>query len=461
MKRLLQKITIATTLLGSLVFNAFAQEYTLDKVLETARLNYPLLKAKQADAASAGKRVSLSRTDYLPVITAQGQYTYSSNNNLTGSFVPGEGLGLGTTGPPNTADNYDGVFGSLASVSVDWRIFNFCKVRAGVNVAQRNRDISQADYDNELFQHQVRVADVFLSAQLSRKMVIAQENNFSRASHLKSIGRAGSLSGIRPSVDSLLSNAEYAKASLALAESYRNDKIQRLKLAELIGTSGEISVDTSFYQQPLPSSIAAAATELSAHPRLRLQKSQLEATNSRISVVKRTYMPSLSLVATGLARGSGMSRTDGSYNYDFAAGTQFGMYNYLAGVALRWNLTGLARLRYDYGSEKAQADRFQYLYEEQELILKRQVSESEVQLQLAQKQLQVAPIQRAAAEKAYDQAESRYQNGLTDILILNQSYYVLNRAEVDYYIAVNNFWKSLLIRAAANGDLELFLKEIK
>src|ERR1700710_1353975 len=77
--------------------SSLAQNYKLQELLEYSKQNYPSIKAKEAEVKGADKRVDAFRTDYLPSIILQDQYTYSSNNNMTGSFYPNEGIGLSTT----------------------------------------------------------------------------------------------------------------------------------------------------------------------------------------------------------------------------------------------------------------------------------------------------------------------------------------------------------------------------
>jgi hypothetical protein len=46
---------------------------------------------------------------------------------------------------------------------------------------------------------------------------------------------------------------------------------------------------------------------------------------------------------------------------------------------------------------------------------------------------------------------------LSNIVDFTQALYVLNRAEVDKDIASNNVWQAVLSKAAATGDLNVFM----
>jgi len=54
-----------------------------------------------------------------------------------------------------------------------------------------------------------------------------------------------------------------------------------------------------------------------------------------------------------------------------------------------------------------------------------------------------------------------YKNGLTNIVDVQQALYNLNRAETDMSVAYINVWQALLLKAAASGDFDLFIKQVK
>jgi hypothetical protein len=44
---------------------------------------------------------------------------------------------------------------------------------------------------------------------------------------------------------------------------------------------------------------------------------------------------------------------------------------------------------------------------------------------------------------------------------VQQALYNLNRAETDMSVAYINVWQALLLKAAASGDFDLFIKQVK
>lgn len=438
----------------------FAQKVTLHQILEDGKRNYPFLKAKQAEIHSAENRIKSVKTDYLPALVVQDQYTFSTNNNVTGAFWPNEGSALSPSGGIRPENIYTGTFGSSTSAVVDWRVFNFGKVKANVNSAKAELSRSQTDYENELFQHQVRTADAYLVLLINQKLVEAQRQNLERALIFKSVTDAAVSSGMRPGVDSSLAAAEFAKARLLLLESQRSEKSQRLRLSELAGVlQDSIQVDSMVFYSKLPSTRDDAGSFLK-NPSLLFSQSQIDASLARSQAIRKSFLPSVSILAAGWARGSGVSNKDDSFRTDFSSGVGYQVYNYMFGISTRWNLTNIARVRNDYKSEQFQVERFKELYETQKLQVDRQLRESDIQLDLTLEQARLIPVQLEAAQTAFNQAEARYQSGLTDLFTLAQSVNTLNRAEIDRLINNGNVWRALLMKAAASGDLSIFLNQI-
>ena len=59
----------------------------------------------------------------------------------------------------------------------------------------------------------------------------------------------------------------------------------------------------------------------------------------------------------------------------------------------------------------------------------------------------------------YLQKTTLYKNGLTNLIDVTQAFYTLNRAEIDRDIIYTNVWQSLLMKAAATGNFDLFINE--
>ena len=80
-------------------------------------------------------------------------------------------------------------------------------------------------------------------------------------------------------------------------------------------------------------------------------------------------------------------------------------------------------------------------------------------MEFALKNYAEAPRQVEAAAQAYLQKSTLYKNGLTTLTEVTQALYALNRAETDRDIIYTNVWQALLMKAAATGDINLFMNE--
>lgn len=441
--------------------SSYCQQQDIHEVLELSRNNYPALKAKAAEVNSAQHDVLASQSEYIPKISLQHQYTYGTSNSVAGAFYPNPVV-ISPSGGIRADNNYTATWGSYTSGLLEWNAFNFGKVSANVHAAEATLTSNEAAYENEIFQHQVRVADAYLLTLVAKKLSDIQVANLDRAKSFREVVNAGVRSGMRAGVDSSLAHAEYLKASLSLLDSKRNEKAQAYRLAELTGALVEETpeIDSMIFFNSIPLVVDPNNTSGSNNPQLRMYQTRMVATQAKSVAIKRSFLPSISFVGAAWARGSGVSPVDDTFQTDFASGTQYKVYNYLLGISTRWTLTDYVPIHQRYRSEKFKTIRDEELYREQNLRVQRQLLESNMQYEVQLEQAKTAPQQLAAALQAYEQASARYKSGLTDLPTLLQSMVTLNRAEADLAIAYSNVWRSLLALAAAKGDMSVFLDAV-
>lgn len=437
-----------------------AQMVDLPALLEQSKASYPLIKARQMEVESAEQDLSVSRSEYIPRLAVQHQYTYGTSNSVAGSFYPNPAV-ISPSGSIRPENTYVATWGSFTSTIMEWNVFNFGKVSANVSSAKAGLATTQAAYENELFQHQVRLADAYLLTLISQQLTRIQESNLQRAYRFKEVVAAAVRSGLRAGVDSSLAYAEYAKAEMLLLETKRNAQTQLLKLSELSGSIGTTLLvpDSMRFLRSLP--VLPDTSSSVVNPVLNLYQARMRQSAARSSAIRRSYLPSISLMGAAWARGSGISPADDSFQTSFHDGTQYRVYNYMFGASTRWTLTDIIPVSHRYRSERYQSMRDREQYNEQVLKLSRQRRESELHYELMVEQANRAPIQLAAAQRAYRQASARYASGLTDLPTMLQSMVTLSRAEADLAIAYSNTWRALLAIAAAKGDLTIFLNEIQ
>src|SRR5690606_28118048 len=214
------------TLAFFLPVSASAQNLNLKQALETGVANYPSIKARQAEVKSAEKKVSSARAAYIPDLNVQHQYTYGTGNNVVGPYYSNNGTTINPSGGDRPENIYDGAFGTLSTALVEWDVFSFGKVRANINAAKAEAKTVEMAYENELFQHQIKIADAYLLLLINQRLKETQRHNLQRAEDFKRAISAATASGLRAGVDSSLANAELARARIQLLEAEKNERSQ-------------------------------------------------------------------------------------------------------------------------------------------------------------------------------------------------------------------------------------------
>ncbi len=435
-----------------------AASFSLPQALEIARTNYPTLRARQASIAAAAADVRTVRATYLPQLTAQAQALDGTSNQARGTVLGG--IGPTVSGVRSYTSN-QASWTSQGMLYIDWPAVTFGRYRADVQRAEASVSKAQADYDQELFTHQVQVADAYLLALAAQKAVALQSANLRRTQQVRRVILAATRAGIQAGIDSSTANAEKSRAQLQLLVSRQQAEQQRVRLAGLLGmpTQQLTLADSSLFFTHLPALPASLdSSTLGRHPTLLAYQRRVATSDALAKSLSFNNRPTLSIVGATWGRGSGAASTanaDGSFNLDssLGAGLPFTVYNYALGAALTWRVTELIHSKRAATAQLARSEQARAEYSQQELLLRTEQQNARSQLDLARQSALAAPAQLDAAQRAYTQAQARYNAGLDNLVVLTQATLVLNRAETDQAIATNNLWRALLLRAATTGSL--------
>lgn len=440
---------------------------TLPRALAIATRNYPSIKNKLAEIQASEADLAARRASFLPGAAFQAQALYGTANGVRGPYYSNEGTAIASSGSVEVnGPTSNAVWGSFGSLLVNWRAVTFGKNKSILAAAQADIGRANADYQQELFMHQVRVADAYLMALIYEQAVSIQVANLGRIQAFRQVMQATTRAGIRPGVDSALANAEVARAYLLVIDSRRLAQQQQVRLGELMGLTGRtFQLDTTTFQKALPVDFQHNSSQLSRHPVLRLYQSLIESSLARAEVIRKSYLPSVSLLGAGWARGSGIANAptaEGNfvYNPSLGAGLPFRVGNYFLGVSTLWRFTDVFRTRQETRAQLFHTRALQQRYEQEQLGIQSQQQSAQLQWQSALEAARQAPIQLNAAQAAYGQAQARYTTGLSNLVEYAQAFALLNRAEIDQSVTTNNAWRSLLLKAAAEGDITLFTQSM-
>lgn len=460
--KLYTRVCALLLLLGG---SAAAQPLTLREAVATALNNYGTIRAKAAYAKAAEAGVRQARAEYLPNLLLSAQQDYGTVNGQNGPLYGFGGLGVASSGIPLAEQNWNAAFGALYLTNLNWDFFAFGRAKHRIGVAKATAQRERQDLEQERFQHAIRVAGTYLNLLASKRLLITQEKNLERAAVLRTTIVARAKGGIIAGVDSSQSNAELSAARIAINRARDAVQEQETQLAQLMGIPvAGFSIDTSFIQRVPAHMGEGADAVLQQHPQLQYFRDRIALADEQTHYYRSLKYPAFSLFSILQTRASGFTpayNTDQhAYSQDYFDGINPTRSNYLLGIGVSWNLTGILRV-----GQQTRAQRYtaQAVRDEYDLIdqrLKAQLVLADGKIDRSMQNYREAPLQVQAATDAYTQRSVLYRNGLNTIVDLTQALYALNRAETDRDIAYTNVWQALLLKAAAAGDIDLFLNEL-
>jgi outer membrane protein TolC len=438
-----------------------SQVLTLSDAIETAKNNYGTLKAKANYANASRATVRQSEKDYLPNLNLSLQQDYGTVNGQNGPLYGLGGLGVASSGLPLGSQNWNSAFGALYLTNVNWDFFAFGRAKERINVARSTVIRDESDLDQEVFQHQVRVAGAYLNLLAAQRLTRSWQNNLTRAAALKNVVVTRAKNGLIAGVDSSLANAEVSSAKIAITRARDFEQEQANRLAVLMGVVQQsFTLDTLFLAK-IPVSFSDSVTEpVPDHPLLKYYANRVALSNQQAKYFQTLSYPVFSAFGVFQTRGSGFNsnyaQDQGSYTQSYYEGIKPVRSNYLIGLGVVWNLTSVLRVRHQVLSQKFVSNALQNEYELVSQQIKNQLLLSDNKIKNALDTYLEAPVQIKSASDAYIQKSTLYKNGLSNIVDFTQALYVLNRAETDRDIAYSNVWQALLLKAAAAGDFSLF-----
>jgi outer membrane protein TolC len=440
--------------------STFGQKvFTLRDAIAEGIKNYGIIKAKIKYAEASKIAVKQAKRENLPNFNLSAQQDFGTVNGQFGPLFGFGGLGLATSGPAFDQQYSNAAFGSAYLVNINWEFFAFGKARGKVKVAEATAVKDYKDLDQELFQHKIKIAAAYLNLVAAQQLKLSFEKNLNRADTIRRIVSAKVLSGIIPGVDSSQANAEYSSAKILLTKSIDQEASISNQLFQLVGIAPQAYSLDIFFINRIPK-ISSDSIVIQKHPLLQFYQSRINASDAQSRFIKTSSYPVFTAVGVVQGRGSGF-KSDYLINpLDFTKNYWSGISptrtNYLLGVGLTWNIIQPYRISQQLRSQDLISRGLQeeYTFVNQQITAQMQLSD--IKIKNALLIFKEAPIQIKAATDAYIQKSVLYKNGLTNLVDLTQTLYVLVRAETDRDIAYNNVWQALLLKAASSGDFSIF-----
>jgi outer membrane protein len=442
--------------LGGLVLPSYAQQpLTIGQSVERALAHYPAIRSSLEQVAAATSGINLARTAYLPRVDLLGQVNRATRNNVFGLLLP-QSVIPSISGPALGIDDLTSVWGTATGVLVSWEPFDFGLRKANVEVADAARARREADLSVTRLQVSTGAADGFLTLLAAQQTVIASRAGVERARTVDRIVSARAQSGLRPLADASRAHAELAFAETQLVRAEESVEVARAALASLLGLpSAQVAVQPGPLLQ-LPPQAEPQPTPPTANPLAQQQKAAIEEVKQQEHALDRSYFPRFLLQGSGYGRGTG-AHTDGTTG-GASSGLAPNTGNWALGMTVTLPLFDLPSIRakkeIQLHREKSETAQYERILQD----LQGQLEQAQAQYRGARRVAEDTPIQLDAARMAEQQATARYNSGLGNIVEVAEAQRLLTQAEIDDSLARLAVWRAMLSIAAAQGDLEPFLR---
>ena len=441
---------LATAALGPTLY---AQtQLSLKEAIQMGIDNYGTVKAKQQYATASKDEVVQAKRDYLPNLNFETQVDYGTVNMQYGPLYGFGGLAAASIGPPSGAQNWNAAFGSLYLTNVNWDFFAFGRSREKIHTAMATAGRDRNDWQQEIFQQEVRVAGAYLNLLAAQRLTASYRENLYLADTFRTTVVERVINDLIPGVDSSQANAEVADAKIALTNAIDFQQVQENQLVQLLGIPPQHLVVDTFFVTRLPAVIPDSGTTkvIAGHPSLQYYKSRILLSDQLAKYDKTLAYPTFSLVGIYQAHGSGFGSSYGlanfgDYSHNFYDGVKPDQANYLFGLGVTWNFTQLSRIARQVSAQRSISKGLQDEYDLAGQQLVAQLQLSETKMQNALDNYRQAPVEVNSAAEAYAQKADLYANGLTTLIDVTEARYALVRAETNRDITYSNVWQALLL----------------
>jgi outer membrane protein len=432
-----------------------AKVFTLEEAINYAIQNYPSVRAALEQIRAAQGGVSLASTIYLPSVNTLWQSNRATDNNIPGLLLP-QGVVPPISGPVPATTSNRAVWGSAAGLLLSWEAFDFGYRRATVNVARSGENIARFQADLTRLDVATAAAQAFFSLLAAEQVARAAQANVNRREVFAKSVHVLVDNQLRPGADASRADAELAVARTQLIQAQTAQRTSRAVLADILGIVGvNVAVDPG----PLlgsPPQANLPTVPLNAHPAATAQEAQVEQVKAREHALERSYVPRF-FFQTGISgRGSGIN-PDGSFAGG-SSGLGLERTNYAACITVAFPAFDYFSIRAQKQIAAANERTAQARYDQTVQALSDQVEQAQATLEGARRVAENTPVELQAARDTETQARARYQAGLATIVEVSDAEGLLVQAEIDDALARLNVWRGLHTLAAAQGNLEPFIR---
>ncbi len=369
------------------------QDSTLDQLMVQSLVGAPSIA--NAEARFNNARESVRMTAAASGLRIDAQADVSRQRLSDNGLFPPQILGFNWY---NTAD-----LGIKASYSFDW----WHKRAAATEAAVNNARAAQAERSAAALALSAAIADSYFGWQADQAQLVLLDEQLQLLSHRQQI----TASRIKAQVESadaayLLDNELAAlRANRIALES--SAQLRRVVIAALLGTSSEQLPAFTARQLPainaqLPDNVRVDL--LARRPDIVASRWRIEASQQQLRAARAEFMPDISINAL-----AGLS------SIDLGKLLNAGSAVPSLGAAIHLPLFDSGLLKAQYGARAAQLDASVASYNDTVISAAREVATHAITLQQLGAQREQRLVQLKSAEQLLSSAQSRNQQGLTDL----------------------------------------------
>jgi len=435
-----------------------AQQYppnTLGNIWLQAEANYPAVTAQSALVEAAEFNEKSTFQNKLPKVNAQLQNTYGNFKGSTGGFFsePGVFNISGNAGANNGQTHPIAMASSnFASTTLDWTLYSFKNIQTEIKVAHLETQAAKNQFQGYLLELKQQVSNKYIQLLYDNALYDWATANVQRLTEIQSIAASLSAAGIKPAADSLLSAAALLQAK-GSSDKWRGQK--KAALINLQALIGEQSIDYKASSQRFikPESIGRFTnTQIpSTHPSLQSLQQRADDYRLLAQLEKNKALPSLKLLA-GYSLRSSAIQADGTYTNNWTDGFNNKAGNFLAGLAVTWNITNIATNRTKQNIYLKKASSKKESLAANLIALKASLAATNGQIEESLQEVQKYNQAVSQATKAYGMYLARYKSGLISLSELLQISQLLEEAQQIQMGALLHYWQLQTKKSVLTDD---------
>ena len=453
-------------LFDSVDLHAQTSTLLISDAIKTGLQNYQTIRAKQHYIQSSQALVKNTKNEYLPNVIAAIQQNYGTVNGQYGPLSALGALGASSSGPAYSSQSWNSAFGAAYILGTNWEVFSFGRLNAKIVLSEAQVKKDSADLAQEEFIQSAKISGTYLDLLIARKLIENANSNLSRTQFIQQVVLARTKSGLNAGVDSSIANAEVSSAKLSLINAENNELLIRNRLVQLLNIDPQsILVLDSIYFKSIPTNFSTSF-EVSNNPQVMFYNSRIEQSNKAKTYLKKSILPGVNIFGVFQSRSSGFEYNytpefPDRYSKNYFDGVKPARSNYVTGVSMSWNILSIKKIKEQANAQDFLTKAYQQEYDLISTQLKDQLVFADQRISTAISAYHEVPIQFKAASDAYRQKSVLYKNGLANIVDVQQALFAVNKAETDMSVAYIQVWQALLLKAAASGDFNLFLGQVK